>query len=168
MINYRIIFQKFILIICICFCIKAKSQNANESISIEDHSIELELYTKCFENLNQGAEILEKYPAFKETKLCSLAYCMMLLSYQDQEIQKISKDRLIGITTQLYRQGNPVILIMGIESSLEAEKRNENLDDDDHIVYISYGECTNLPFLREGAEIVNKQTRQLIKQNSLK
>lgn len=57
---------------------------------------------------------------------------------------------------------------MGMESSLTAKERNKNLEDDNHIVYISYGECTNPPFLRRGAEIVNKQTMQLIKQNSLR
>lgn len=157
--------KKFLFAVVLTISFQAKSQSADEIIEIEDHSISAQLYTKCYENLNHGAEILEKYPAFKETKLCSLAYCMMLLAYQDQEIQQIGEDRLIGITTQLYREGNPVILIMGMESSLEAEKRNENLDDDDRIVYISYGECTNPPFLREGAEIVNKQTRTLIFQN---
>lgn len=155
--------KKILFAVLLILSFQAKGQNADESMEIEDHSISAQLYTKCYKNLNYGAEILEKYPAFKETKLCSLAYCMMLLAYQDQEIQQIGKDRLIGITTQLYREGNPVILIMGTESSFEAERRNENLDDDDHIVYISYGECTNPSFLSEGAEIVNKQTRQLIK-----
>lgn len=143
----------------------AKGQSANESIEIEDHSISAQLYTKCFKNLNQGAEIIEQNPKWKDSKPCSLLYCMMLLGLEDKEAQQIGKDRLIGITTQLYREGNPVILIMGMESSLEAEKRNKNLDDDDHIVYISYGECTNPPFLHEGAEIVNKKTRTLIFQN---
>lgn len=145
--------------------LNAKSQNVDESIETEDHSISAQLYTKCFENLNQGAEILEKYPAFKETKPCSLAYCMMLLAYQDKEIQQIGENRLIGIATQLYHEGTPVILIMGMESSLEAQKRNQNLDDDDHIVYISYGECTNPVYLTKVADIVNKQTRTLIYQN---
>lgn len=143
----------------------AKGQSANESIEIEDHSISAQLYTKCFTNLNQGAEIIKQNPKWKDSKPCSLLYCIMLLGLEDKEAQQIGKDRLIGITTQLYREGNPVILIMGMESSLETERRNENLDDDDRIVYISYGECTNPPFLSEGAEIVNKQTRTLIFQN---
>lgn len=157
--------KKFLFAVVLTISFQAKSQSADEIIEIEDHSISAKLYTKCFTNLNQGAEIIEQNPKWKDSKLCSLLYCMMLLGLEDKEAQKIGKDRLIGITTQLYREGNPVILIMGMESSLEAEKRNENLDDDDRIVYISYGECTNPPFLREGAEIVNKQTRTLIFQN---
>ncbi len=160
--------QKILSLILLLLSLNAKSQNVDESIETEDHSISAQLYTKCFENLNQGAEILEKYPAFKETKPCSLAYCMMLLAYQDKEIQQIGENRLIGIATQLFQEGTPVILIMGMESSLEAQKRNQNLDDDDHIVYISYGECTSPEFLRRSADIVNAQTMQLIKQNSLR
>jgi hypothetical protein len=157
--------QKILSLIMLLLSLNAKSQNVDESIETEDHSISAQLYTKCFENLNQGAEILEKYPAFKETKPCSLAYCMMLLAYQDKEIQQIGENRLIGIATQLFQEGTPVILIMGMESSLEAQKRNQNLDDDDHIVYISYGECTNPVYLTKAADIVNKQTRTLIYQN---
>jgi hypothetical protein len=160
--------KKNILILFIFSCFYVQSQNAFDSIEIEDYSISDQLFTKCFENLNQGSEVLEKYPAFKDVKLCSLMYCMFLLQYPENEIQFIAEQRLIGIATQLYNEKNPVILIMGMESSLTEKQRNKNLMDDNHIVYISYGECTNPPFLRRGAEIVNKQTMQLIKQNSLR
>lgn len=157
--------QKILSLILLLLSLNAKSQNVDESIETEDHSISAQLYTKCFENLNQGSEVLENYPAFKAMKPCSLAYCMMLLAYQDKEMHQIGENRLIAIATQLYHEGTPVILIMGMESSLEAKKRNQNLDDDDHIVYISYGECTNPAFLTKAADIVNKQTRTLIYQN---
>lgn len=157
--------QKLILIVLLIFCLQVKAQNDINNEKIEDNSISAQLYTKCFENLNQGTEILEKYPAFKETKLCSLMYCMMLLGFQEKEIQLIGEGRLIGIATQLYKEGNPVILIEGMESSLEAKKRNENLNDDNHIVYISYGECTNPSFLTKAAKIVNNQTMSLIHKN---
>ena len=157
--------QKILSLILLLLSLNAKSQNVDESIETEDHSISAQLYTKCFENLNQGSEVLENYPAFKAMKPCSLAYCMMLLAYQDKEMQQIGENRLIGIATQLYHEGTPVILIMGMESSLEAQKRNQNLDDEDHIVYISYGECTNPAFRTKAADIVNKQTRTLIYQN---
>jgi hypothetical protein len=156
---------KFLSLLLLILSFQAKSQNADESIEIEDNSISAQLYTKCFENLNQGSEVLEKHTAFKNVKICSLAYCMMLLAYQDKEIQQMGEDRLIGIATQLYHEKTPVILIMGMDSSLEAQKRNQNLDDDDHIVYISYGECTNPVFLSKAADIVNKQTRTLVYQN---
>jgi len=160
--------QKILSLIMLLLSLNAKSQNVDESIETEDHSISAQLYTKCFENLNQGAEILEKYPAFKETKPCSLAYCMMLLAYQDKEIQQIGENRLIGIATQLFQEGNPVYLISGMDSFLTAQEKNKNLEDDHHIVYISYAECTSPEFLRRSADIVNAQTMQLIKQNSLR
>lgn len=160
--------QKFILIASLYFCLEAQSQSSIENEETQNASISTQLYTKCFENLNQGAELLEKYPAWKDTKLCSLMYCMVLLGFQDKEAQLIAEDRLIGIATQLYCEGNPVILIMGMDSSLDAQKKNQNLEDDNRIVYISYGDCTNPEYLRQGADIVNHQTMQLIKQNSLR
>ncbi|MFQ6599562.1 hypothetical protein [Flavobacterium sp. C3NV] len=160
--------QKILSLIMLLLSLNAKSQNVDESIETEDHSISAQLYTKCFENLNQGAEILEKYPAFKETKPCSLAYCMMLLSYKDEEIKLVAEQRLQGIATQLFQEGNPVYLISGMDSFLTAQEKNKNLEDDHHIVYISYAECTSPEFLRRSADIVNAQTMQLIKQNSLR
>jgi len=160
--------QKLTILILLILNLKVKSQNTDESLAIEGHSISAQLYTKCFENLNQGSEIFEKHPAFKDAKLCSIAYCMQLLAYPEKDIQLAAESRLIGITTQLYNEGNPVLLIMGFESYLTAKERNENLEDDNHIVYISYGECTNPEFLRRAAVIVNKQTMQLIKRSSLK
>jgi len=158
-------FQKLILIVSLYFSVQIQSQNLVEDEGTIDNSISAQLFTKCFENINQGAEILEKYPAWKDVKLCSLMYCMELLRYEDKEIQQMGEDRLTGIATQLYREGTPVILTMGMDSYLEAEKRNQNLEDDNHIVYISYGECTGPRFLDEAANIVNKQTRTLIYQN---
>jgi hypothetical protein len=158
-------FQKLILIASLCFCVQIQSQNIVENEVTKDYSISDQLFTKCFENINQGAEILKKYPAWKDVKLCSLMYCMELLRYEDKEIQQMGEGRLTGIATQLYHEGTPVILTMGMDSYLEAEKRNQNLDDDDHIVYISYGECINPRYLTQAAEIVNKQTMALINQN---
>lgn len=157
--------QKLLLIASICFSVQIQSQNLVEDEGTIDNSIAAQLYTKCFENLNHGVEIIENNPRWKDAKPCSLLYCMMLLGFEDKEAQQIAEGRLVGIATQLYREGTPVILIMGMDSSLEEQKRNENLNDDDHIVYISYGECTNPPFLRKAADIVNKQTRTLIYQN---
>ncbi|WPO78127.1 hypothetical protein [Flavobacterium sp. KACC 22761] len=93
--------------------------------------------------------------------------CSYLLSY-DEEIQFIGEKRLIGIATQLFREGNPVHMIMGMNSSLYANEKNENLTDYNHLVYVSYGECTNPSFLIKAAEIINKQTTLLIEQSRSK
>ncbi|MFB9080366.1 hypothetical protein ACFFLS_19720 [Flavobacterium procerum] len=129
-----------------------------------------QLYTKCFENLNQGAEILQKYnyASLDSIKFCSLIECMYLYSSKEEDIKLVAKQRLIGIATQLYNARTPVYLIMGLDSYLTAKKKNENLEDDNHIVYIDYGECTNPSYLIEAATIVNKQTNLLVNQSVAK
>lgn len=159
--------EKFFFTIFFLVFFQAESQNTNESIVI-DNSISAQLYTKCFENLNQGNELFEKYPTFQKTTFCSLLSCSYLLAYKEADIQNFAEQMLIGIATQLFKEGNPVYLINGSESATEANKRNENLNDDNHIVYISYAECTSTLFLRNAAAIVNKQTLSLIKQTASK
>lgn len=154
--------QKLILILLLCFCIQVESQNIADIEEIEDNSISAQLYTKCFDNLNQGLDILEKHPAFKDVKLCSIAYCMILLYYKDEEIKGVAEQRLRGIATQLFQEGNPVYLISGMDSYLEAQEKNKNLEDDNHIVYISIADCLILSFEARAQEIVNKQTMLLI------
>lgn len=158
--------QNFFLVLLISIGFQGKSQDISENNVTEDNSVSTQLYTKCFENLNQGAEIFEKYPALKNNPFCSIITCSFLLSYKEKDIQIARENRLTGIATQLFREGNPVNLVMGMESFLWVKKENENLEDDNHIVYISYGECTNPYYLTRAAEIVNKQTELLIKQAS--
>ncbi|KAF2080978.1 hypothetical protein [Flavobacterium sharifuzzamanii] len=145
-----------------------ESQNLEDSNTVKDTSISAQLYTKSFENLNQGNEVFIKYPEFKSSTFCSLISCSFLLSYKEADLQIAGEQRLIGIATQLYKEGNPVYLVSGLDSSIEAKKKNENLNDDNHIVYISYGECISPKFLSRAADIINKQTLSLIKQESSK
>lgn len=156
-------FKKAIFFILILISFQMESQNSVEDEEIADNSISTQLYTKCFENLNQGNAFFKKYTNFKRADVCSLIYCTFLLSFPEKEAQEAGKDLLIEITTKLYDEGNPVYLIMGMDSYLTAKYKNENLLDDDHIVYISYGECTNPNYLIEAAKIVNEQTKLLIK-----
>ncbi|MHC0445090.1 hypothetical protein ACWA1F_06750 [Flavobacterium sp. 3-218] len=142
----------------------AESQNLDDSSTAEDTSISAQLYTKCFDNLNQGNEILMNY-GFKSSKFCSLINCSFLLSCKEIDLQMAGEQRLIGITTQLFNEGNPVYLFSGMESYLTQQQKNENLKDDNHIVYISYGDCVSPNFLHKAADIVNKQTSSLIKKS---
>jgi hypothetical protein len=151
-------------LVLILYCFQVQAQAPKESI-YEDNSISTQLYTKCFENLNQGSEIFEKYPALKNVKFCSLMNCMYLLAYNEKDIQLAAEERLKGISTQLYKEGNPVCLLMGLDSKLIIEEKNKNLDDDNHLVYINFAECIAPAFLRKGAEIINKQTNLLLNHN---
>jgi len=93
---------------------------------------------------------------------------MFLYSYKESDIQLAAEKKLIGIATQLYNQRTPVYLTMGFESYSSAQEKNKDLNDDNYLVYISYGECTNPFFLVKAAEIVNKQTIFLINQSAYK
>lgn len=152
-----------IVILFLFFTLQSKSQNSTNIDKIADNFISDQLYTKCFENLNQGSDFFNKYPSFKSMKFCSLIECSWLLSYKEPEIQQVAKERLIGIATQLFREGTPVILIKGLDSYLTTQKSNENFEDDNHIIYISYGDCIGPKFLDNAAEIVNRRTMQLLK-----
>ncbi|SEO28793.1 hypothetical protein SAMN05444671_0438 [Flavobacterium sp. CF108] len=160
--------QKIVLMILLLLSLSVKSQDTNDTEIVEDYSIAEQLYTKCFENLNQGIEIFEKYPPLKSRKFCSLIECMFLYSYKEEDIKFAAEKRLIDIATQLYNAGTPVYLTMGMDSYLYAKEKNENLEDDNHLVYINYGECTNPRFLSDAAEIINRQTLSLIKQSTSK
>lgn len=161
--------QKLFLILALFSFFSIESQNLDESNLVEDTSIAAKLYTKSFVNLNQGNEIFDKFPSSQNVKFySSLLTCSYLLAFKEIDIQNVGEKRLIGIATQLYREGNPVYLIRGLDSSWEAKKKNENLEDDNHIVYISYGDCVNPTHLIKAADIVNKQTLLLIKQSSTK
>lgn len=160
--------SKLFLVLLFFLSFEIESQNLDASNIVVDTSISAQLYTKCFENLNQGDEIFLKYPGFQSSKFCSLITCSFLLSYKEVDLQIVGEQRLIGIATQLFKEGNPVYLISGLDSSFEAAKKNENLEDDNHIVYISYSDCISPAFLRKASEIVNQQTDSLIKQKSLK
>lgn len=160
-----VMYKLFFLHVCLCFCFQTEAQTNTDNEIIEDNSISAQLYTKCFPNLKYGDEIFEKYPAFKDAKICSLLYCTLLFEYNDEEISLIAENRLRGIATQLYREGNPVILLSGMDSSLTAKEKNENLLDDNHIVYISIAACVIRPNESRAQKIINQQTTLLINQN---
>lgn len=155
-------FKKAVLILFLLSFFLVKSQNSITPQEAVENSISDQLFTKCFENLNQGIEIFEKYPSLKNVKICSIMYCMFLLQYKEEEIKSVAEERLRGIATQLFREGNPVYLISGMESYERAKKNNENLEDDNHIVYISIAACMISQFEARAQEIVNKHTMLLI------
>lgn len=156
---------KLLFILSLFISFQAESQNVDDTEIVENHSIADQLYTKCFENLNQGKEIFDKYPDFKEDRFCKLYECMFLFYLKEPEMKFAAEKRLIEIATRLYQEGTPVYLTMGMDSYLNAENKNKNLEDDNHIVYISYGDCINPSYLIDAAEIVNRQTHSLINES---
>jgi hypothetical protein len=153
--------QKFNLILIFYSTFVIYGQN---EVALKN-DISFELYSKCFPNLNQGSEIFEKYPEMQKFEFCSIFKCVALLAYQEEFIQEIGKARLRGIATQLYREGNPVILISGMDSSAIEIEENKNTKDNDNIVYVSVGECVIPNYVWTAKEVFNKQTRMLIEKN---
>lgn len=153
--------SRLCFILMICFAFKA---NGQDSIPIKNE-LSYKLFSKCFENLNQGSEIFEKYPDLKKNGFCSIQDCILLLVYKEEYVQEIGKARLRGIATQLFREGNPVLLISGMNSSSTALEENENTLDDNNIIYISVGECVIPNYVSIAEEVFNQQTNRLIQQN---
>lgn len=89
----------------------------------------------------------------------------MLLSFPEKDIQLAGENLLRGIAIQLYREGNPVRMINGMESYTKAMRENENIEDDNHLVYISYADCSSPYFLSRAADVINKETSRLLNQN---
>ncbi len=150
--------SKLFILFTISFILKATGQKS-DTLNVDPS---YRLYSKCFENLNYGSEIIEKYPALKKSGLCSIQDCVISLAFKEDFIQEIAKARLRGIATQLFRQGSPVILISGMDSYSTALEENKNTDDDDKIVYISVGECVIPRYISIGQEVFNEQTRKLL------
>lgn len=157
--------SRLYLLLTFFLMFKAIGQNA-DSLKVD---ISYELFSKCFKNLNYGSEVIENYPALKKSGLCSIQDCILSLAFNEEIINEIVEVRLIGIATQLFRQGNPVLLISGMDSYATALEENQNTEDDNKIIYISVGECVIPNYISKGKEIFNKQTLSLIekKKNGL-
>ncbi|SHF74095.1 hypothetical protein SAMN05444377_11760 [Flavobacterium fontis] len=157
--------SRLYLVLTVFLMSKAIGQNA-DSLKVD---ISYKLFSKCFKNLNYGSEVIENYPALKKSGLCSIQDCILSLAYNEEIINKIVEVRLIGIATQLFREGNPVLLISGMNSYATSLEENENTEDDNKIIYISVGECVIPNYISKGTEIFNKQTLSLIekKKNGL-
>lgn len=129
-----------------------------------DENYPYSLITKEFECLNHGSELFEKYPMLKTKVFYSIIGCIYLLNSKEEEIKKVAIARLSGIATQLFHQGKPVLLTYGMDSGYTANNKNENLEDDDQIIYISIAECLVSQSESTAREVFNKQTMNLIAQ----
>jgi hypothetical protein len=138
---------------------------AQVDISNSNENISFKLYTKSFKNLNHGFELSEKYPVLKKDAFCSILGSITLLAYNEIDFQNIGKARLKGIATQLFQEGNPVYLINGMNSFSNALKENENINDDNKIVYISVGECIIPNYVSIAMKIFNQKTKELLENN---
>ena len=154
--------MKYLKLTLIIFFISqlSSAQTENEI----DNNFPLSLFTRNFENLNHGSELFDRYPILKNEQSYSIIGCIYLLEMKDEEIKKVAIARLKGISTQLFNEEKPVILTYGMDSVGFAIKKNENLKDDNQIVYISIADCVVRNSEVEAQNAFNKQTWILIAQ----
>jgi len=127
-------------------------------------TIRTSFLTKEFENVNVENELLEKYSILKTKEVNSILGCIVLLNIKDDKIKKIAVERLRKISIKLFNEGTPVLLIYGMFSGYLANKENENLQDDNHLVYVSIAECVVSNAENIAHDVFNEQTIKLIKE----
>jgi hypothetical protein len=145
------------LIILFFFTFSVSAQETETEIPFP-----LTLYNKCFDDLKPMKYISEN-SSWKDSDLCNLTMCSLLLAVKDPEAVAELKKRIIEITRKLFENGTPIKLISGLDSFVYAEKLNENLKDDNGIVYISIAACILSEQESLTKEIVNAETNRLIK-----
>ncbi|MWB96433.1 hypothetical protein GON26_18880 [Flavobacterium sp. GA093] len=145
----------FLLVMNQAFCQKDNSE--------EQLPYQYKIYNKCFEDLKPIQEI-ENNPILKVLTFCSLAQCEMGIEYtKDQkDIQEVILKRAIEICTILYKEGTPVYLTNGLDSFYDVEQKNQNITDDNNLIYISVAACTSTSALQKFKKNVNEQTMKLI------
>lgn len=114
--------------------------------------------------LNHGSELFEQYPILKDERCYSIIGCIYLLYIKDEEVKKVAIERLRGISTQLFNEGKPVLLTYGMDSVDSVIKRNENLEDDNHIIYLSIADCVVSQPENIASNVFNEQTMKLVAQ----
>jgi hypothetical protein len=146
----------FLLCFCQVFCQDKSDENYQKAIS--------EVFGKCFKDLNPIEGTINVIPVNKNVKFCSLYQCVSRIGYtsKNEEIEQAILKRAVQITTLLYNEGTPIFLISGMGSFGEAAEKNQNLNDDNNLVYIDIAECITSESLEKIKNIVNKQTLKLI------
>jgi hypothetical protein len=146
-----------ILTIILFFTLSVSAQNVESEIPFS-----LTLYYKCFDDL-KPMKFISKNSNWKDSKVCNLATCSALLAVKEPEAVVELKNRIIEITKKLYVNGTPIKLVSGLDSVNRTEKLNEDLKDDNGIVYINIASCTSTNEERIIREIVNSETERLLK-----
>lgn len=124
----------------------------------------IEVYGKIFKDLKPIEGTKDILPPKKNVSFCSLYQCVSRIEYTEgnKNIQEAIFKRAIEITNLLYKQGTPIYLLSGMDSSGTEIVENKNLTDDNKLVYIAIAECLTSQSLEKIKDIVNEQTMKLI------
>lgn len=141
--------------------------NSIYSQEITEINEEVNLYTKCFSNLNPIK--IPDYPVF-QSNLCSIWECLAMYEYLSlvkapidlSDYKKQIIERTNEIAVRLYLEGNPVYLTNGMDCSEYAKEKNSKKEENNGLTYICYAECLTSNSEKEFANIFNNRTTQLI------
>ncbi|WP_165800694.1 hypothetical protein [Flavobacterium sp. WLB] len=146
----------FLFFINQAFCQDKNNTNPEKAI--------VEVFEKCYKDLNPIEATINIIPEKKNVKFCSLYQCVSRVAYVEKEkdIENVIIKRAVEIAVRLYNDGTPVYLIYGMNSSSQADWDNQILTDDDNLIYVSIAECIVSHSLIKISEAVNKATMELI------
>lgn len=122
-------------------------------------TIQYKYYEYCNENLSK-LELSEGFPFFSTEELCSIKKCFRGISYP--EINEIIYKRIVELAKLNFEKKIYLYLIEGKGSIEVAEKENENLDDDNNLIYISIDDFINAKEITKGKELYNSETEKLM------
>ncbi len=123
-------------------------------------TIQYEYYDYCHGNLSK-LEQSKVYPNFPVNELCSIKKCFRGISYP--EINEIIYKRIIELAKVNFDKKIYLFLIEGKGSIELAEKENENLNDDNKLIYISVDDFINSKEITKGKDLYNTETERLMK-----
>jgi hypothetical protein len=122
-------------------------------------TVQSKYYEYCAENLEKIPQS-STFPFFNTEELCSVKKCFRSISYP--EINEIIYNRLIELAKVNFDNKIFLCLIEGKESVEIAEKKNQNLEDDNNLIYISVNDYINAKEITKGKDIYNSETEKLM------
>ncbi|WP_348822962.1 hypothetical protein [Flavobacterium aestuarii] len=123
-------------------------------------TIQYEYYSYCNENLSK-LERPKAYPLYPTEELCSIRKCFRGICYP--EINEIIYKRIVEIAKANFDKKIYLCLIRGKEPIKLAEMKNENLNDDNKLIYIGIDEIYYDEEVSKGVELYNSETEKLMK-----
>lgn len=122
-------------------------------------TIQYKYYDYCNKNLSK-LERSKVYPLFPTEELCSIKKCFRGISYP--EINEIIYKRIVELAKVNFENKIYLFLIEGKSSVELAEKKNENLEDENNLIYISIDDFINAKEITMGKELYNSETEKLM------
>lgn len=119
-------------------------------------TIQYKYYDYCNENLSK-LERSKVYPFFPTEELCSIKKCFRGISYP--EINEIIYKRIVELAKVNFENKIYLFLIEGKGSIELAEKKNENLEDENNLIYISVDDFIDTKEITIGKELYNSETK---------